>query len=314
MPPKRQRNKTTINNLPENVLEQIHRHAGKRSIRNSVALEAAFKRARRAVPLTRPNRITGPKKLEYPPEYPLPGDAEVRELKQRLLFITKLLRALQKDAKNAKYKTRLERYTAFKNTLQHIMETNRSFDTITRHHIRTYYASGDDYITSLRNYREDENEEDPVFEDIDLRIESSRHVIPFTVKLDVYCDDGIEKPSIMVYMGHTNDPYWVWTILSLDDGPVRLPMSIRRIRVNQQPGMLESDGFFTIRHQMDTIDIVRLITLLKKTDPNVRWDKSLNNNKYPSVRHVLTTYFPQNARNNPSRWNVYRRPNPYNSN
>jgi hypothetical protein len=332
MSPKRKR--TSINNIPENVLEQIHNHVARRTPRNSAAFEAAFKRARRATPRARPNRITnGPKKLEYPPDYPLPGPAEVRELKQRLLFITKLLRALQTDVKNAGYETRLERYTAFKNTLQHILETNRSFDTITRRHLRTEYLLNNcSSVTTLRyfiNFRT----RDPCYESTILKIKSSRQVLPFTVTLETWSVDQEEyaidftHASISVDMGK-----WKWYILGREDRymediktvPVRLPMSVRRIRVNQQPGILQSriGRNFNIRHQLDTIDLVRLIELVKRTDPFVQWKETPPVRTNPEVRHLLNTYA-RNSRprvepvfenNNSNNNTPYRRPGPYNSN
>jgi hypothetical protein len=296
MPPKRKR--TTINNIPENVLEQIHGYLATRTPRNSAAFETAFKRAHRAVPQARPNRITnGPKKLEYPEDYPLPGPAEVRELKQRLLFITKLLRALQTDVKNAGYETRLERYTAFKNTLQHILETNRSFDTITRRHMRTMYTLNDgDLINSLREYI---NGEDVVGEEIQLDIDSSSNVFPFTVRLVI--DDrhsstlSFTEATIAICVGK-----WMWYILghrssrtgmSVIPTRIKLPMSVRRIRVNTQQGILDTMNNFRIRHQADTVDLVRLIELVKRTDPGARWGVRLSMLRdNPGFYHIIKTY------------------------
>jgi len=132
MPPqkKRQRNET-LANLPRNILEKIHTDLYKRSLRDSQAFAQSFKGAREAIPPTRPNKITnGERKFELPPGVLLPGPAEVRELKQRLVFVTKLLRELQRDAKNHTYTTRKQRYSAFANVLKHVLETNPGLDTI----------------------------------------------------------------------------------------------------------------------------------------------------------------------------------------
>jgi hypothetical protein len=330
MPPKRKRT-TTINNIPENVLEQIHGYLTRRTPRNSAAFETAFKRARRAAPRARPNRITnGPQKLEYPADYPLPGPAEVRELKQRLILITKLLRAIQTDVKTAQYSTRLERYTAFKNTLQHILESDRSFDTITKRHIRVRYETNDGFIRSLRSYPRN-RWENPEHESIELVIQSSRHVLPFTVVLDIR-DPSIgtnnrrmtfTQATLYVKMGK-----WEWYILGDEvAGYVRpvnvhLPMSVRRIRVNQQPGVFVSAGNYKIRHQLDTIDLVRLITLLRRTDPNISNTSFPNNFIHSDVNldHIFNTYLLQNNNGQNINPNInrqqqgYLRPRPYNSN
>jgi len=321
MPPKRKR--TTINNIPENVLEQIHGHVAKRTPRNSAAFEIAVKRARRAAPRARPDRITnGPKKLEYPVDYPLPGPAEVRELKQRLLFITKLLRALQTDVKNAGYETRLERYTTFKNTLQHILETNRSFDTITKRHLRVEYLLNNcRSVTSLRDFRNNRTQ-DPCHEGIILKIASSRQVLPFTIEVEINdllfsaTHPSSYRMSFTRAIVHVSMGKWEWYILGRNDRrfgviaavPVRLPMSVRRIRVNQQPGILESKGNVNIRHQLDTIDLVRLIELLKRTDPGVQWKEPVR--EHPEFHHLLDTY----ARNSRYRVEPVYTLGPYNSN
>jgi hypothetical protein len=231
----------------------------------------------------------------------------------------------------------LERYTAFKNTLQHILESDRSFDTITKRHIRVRYQTNDGYIRSLRSYPRNrwENPED---ESIELVIQSSRHVLPFTVVLDIQnvpSNTGIRgrmtftQATLYVKMGK-----WIWYILGHDVGGypdsvnIHLPVSVRRIRVNQQPGIFASAGNYKIRHQLDTIDLVRLITLLRRTDPNIlnRWIllDNTGNDWSNDLGHIFNTYLQNNRRRVvPTRRNnidnnvnfaPYLRPRPYNSN
>jgi hypothetical protein len=190
-------------------------------------------------------------------------------------------------------------------------------------------------VTTLRHFR-NRRRDSCEQESIVLKIASSRQVLPFTVTLETSSVDQEEfaidftHASISVDIGK-----WKWYIIGRHDRsvvrpyirtiPVRLPMSVRRIRVNQQPGIIESSGlFFNIRHQLDTIDLVRLIELLKRTDPFVQWKETPPVRTNPEFRHVLDTYarnsrpmvepvFENNSNSNTNN-NPYRRPGPYNSN
>jgi hypothetical protein len=284
MPPqkKRQRN-TTLANLPRDILEKIHTNLYKRSLRDSRTFAQSFKRAREAIPMTRPNRITNAeRKLQLPPEVLLPGPGEVRELKQRLLFVTKLLRELQRDVKNHTYTTRKQRYSAFANTLKHVLETNPSLDTIQKRHLKTEYTLPDwSCITSMHAFRHLQEDRRLCGQDITLHLYSSEKVLPFEVRL--FVDDlsspisssdtdeiSFKKALLTVKVGQ-----WGWEMVGSTStwgdanlAAIDLPMSVRRIRVNRQTGIIHT---LEIRHQQDTIDLVRLIRLMTSTDPNARW-------------------------------------------
>lgn len=282
MPPQKKRQReTTLANLPRNILEKIHTDLYKRSLTDSREFARSFKRAREAIPLTRPNRVTNAeKKIQLPPGVRLPGPAEVRELKQRLLFVTKLLRELQRDAKSANYMTRKQRYSAFANALRHILETNPGLDTIEKRHLGTDYTlDTGELVTSMREFR-DSGYGDEAQERIQLYIKSSKNVLPFTLYLAIESTDfeisHFREAVVTVDIGH-----WEWYMLGDNDTPRRInvPLSVHRIRVNRQTGIVcPSTSIETIRHQQDTIDLVRLIRLMKSTDPNVRW------------RHYLPSY------------------------
>lgn len=276
MPPQKKRQRdTTLANLPRDILEKIHTNLYKRSLRDSRTFAQSFKRAREAIPMTRPNRITNAeRKLQVPPEVLLPGPAEVRELKQRLLFVTKLLRELQRDVKNHTYTTRKQRYSAFANTLKHVLETNPSLDTIQKRHLKTEYLLTDySYITSMRAFRQHGGDPDyHAMEVIELRLHSSENVLPFEVYFRIEDDTTISfrQAILTVDIGK-----WEWAVVGNitrggDYMPaiIDLPMSMRRIRVNRQTGIIPT---VEIRHQQDTIDLVRLIRLMTSTDPNARW-------------------------------------------
>jgi hypothetical protein len=317
MPPqkKRQRNET-LANLPRNILEKIHTDLYKRDLRDSVAFARSFKRAREAIPLTRPNRITnGQRKLQVPPGVLLPGPAEVRELKQRLVFVTKLLRELQRDVKNHTYTTRKQRYSAFANVLKHVLETNPGLDTIQKRHMRTWYTL-DDYssITSMRAFRH-WGSRDPSSEDIQLHLHSSENVLPFEVQLFIQ-DYSSTTVSFKQALLTVNVGKWEWAVVGKIDrsgdfvpATIHLPMSVRRIRVNRQTGNIRA---LSIRHQQDTIDLIRLIRLMTSTDPNVRWRLMLvprNNHETQRVFHQVL-----DMHNLPGRVRNYNTNNNSNSN
>lgn len=328
MPREKRKRPTTLNNVPNLVLQQLHTNLAQRNPKNSYALEASFKRARRAVPPSRPDKITnGPNKLMYPKGWPLPGGDDVRELKQRLLFVTKLLRTLQRDVKNAGYTTRRERYTAFHNTMQDILESNHaSLDTMTKQHITVEYLTPDgDTITNVRKYRRTyDRMTRGCREDIKVLIRSSGNVLPFSLMVQIFEIHDAQPLSFTSAVMAVSVGPWAWyfwgvpltllnTQLKLNTiaffDPVTLgllPLSVRRLRVNQQPGIIVpiSKSFLPaerqlerqrIRHQLDTIHMVRLISLVRQTDPGAR----VKQRRYPGtpeLEFLINRYAPSTQR------------------
>lgn len=309
--PKRKRN-LTLADLPRDILEKIHTNASKHHLNDSVSLARSFKAAAEAVPRSRPNKVTSsPEKFQIPPGTRLPGAAEVRELKQRLVFVTKLMRELQRNTLHNTYRSRLERYSAFENTLKEVFQSSR-LDTIKRKHLRVEYGGA--LTTPLRDYRPDRDDRE---ESIRLYINSSNDAIPFSLQLWIHepGNDPYSRPTSPISFHSValaiTVNQWVWYVIGKtrvdserkyeDIEPVRahFPSSVRRIRVNQSRGVLEDWTFrgSVIETQQDMISLVRLLLLVEKTDPGVRLFYGEYGRPSQEVRDVVRRYLPGANRN-----------------
>lgn len=311
-----------MNDLPQEILEKIHRHAARRSLANSSRLQSVSKRLRNAVPLNRPNRVKNDRKFLYPETVDKVGEREVIELKQRLRFLTQLYKTLNKP----KYKRVFQqeesarrRFATIKNVAMGLLRKNKkTYNTIRQRNIDMTFGVFTVGNPSVRmTYRDvrminnfnfnvtGPSQEPTLFHVI---IHSSQNAIPFQVVFSSHADRRVDHMLFYVKSGKWS---FVFAGHVKADGTsnstqFHLGPWMRRPKASFHIGTLYSD--VGIRSQQDTIDLVRLIHLLQHMDGkhlrylisgrHLRDDVDRVLSKYAPTAHETNSAIPNFDKNN----------------
>ena len=150
---KKNNNIKAFANVPNTVIDEIHKILSKRSHPNAVRFAPASKKVRHAIQQNRlePHLVTNNvRKFLYPEDQARVGSREVKELKQRLSLLFKFVLSLQRDKREFGHLSRRKRMATIKNTFYEILEMYKnSFDTILKKHISFAFTTGNRFGADL---------------------------------------------------------------------------------------------------------------------------------------------------------------------
>jgi len=136
---KRGRNNLGLNDLPTNMLEEIHRRLANRSVANSVRFGSSFKRARNATPRNRPNKTNT---TEIPKGSQRVSPLDVRALRERLTLLHATCREFEKiSPTRRKQFSRRDVYATFKRIL--ITEVKKMRESLRARQLQPTIRRGD---------------------------------------------------------------------------------------------------------------------------------------------------------------------------
>jgi hypothetical protein len=208
---KRGRNNLGLNDLPTDMLEEIHRRLANRSVANSVRFGATFKRARNATPRNRANKTN----TEIPKGSQRVSPLDVRALRERLTLLHTACREFEKiSPTRRKQFSRRDFYATFKRILlaeskkmRESLRARKLQPTIRRGDIKILFTPGEgvgiayttrvrDTVSSNENNNNDNMMREPRYMVITVKWSDPRGV-PF----EVYFACGMEKGTEKLLIG-----------------------------------------------------------------------------------------------------------------
>jgi len=211
---KRGRNNLGLNDLPTDMLEEIHRRLANRSVANSVRFGATFKRARNATPHNRANKTN----TEIPKGSQRVSALDVRALRERLTLLHATCREFEKISPTRRNQfSRREFYATFKRILvtevkkmRESLRARKLQATIRRGDIKLLFNPGEGAFTTRVRNTDSSNENNnnnymrqPRYMEITVKWSDPRG-IPFNVAFSCSMEKGSGKlviDSLSIHVG-----------------------------------------------------------------------------------------------------------------
>ena len=276
----------TLQNLPDNMLRLIHQKVGARNVKNAVKFASTSKMLRNTVPrnalYTRPDLVKGndPRTYRFPKGHILPSRLDVKAMKERLTLLYRSVKIYNDMTK--KYLKKIGRRAAYTIMKRIVLENAKQYSTIRRRDIIMKYV--DDDCGSMKRIKNLENTIDECYLSVHVYIKwSDRRGVPFDVNM------------IFSAMESEESERTVEAYISTDSADVHVvgePYTPQRWIIQRRHGhrmftyagvqdpfmdSLVPENKWT---QRNTIDVVRLLKLLKALGPkgtrrhNVEVDES----------------------------------------
>ena len=263
----------TLQNLPDNMLRLIHQKVGARSVKNAVKFASTSKMLRNTVPrnalYTRPDLVKGndPRTYTFPGGHMLPSRLDVKAMKERLTLLYRSVKLYNDMTK--KYLKKIGRRAAYTIMKRIVLENAKQYSTIRRRDIIMEYTDND--YSSMKRIKNLENAMDDCYLSIEVYIKwRDMQGVPFDVNMTFSAMESEESEQIVdVYISTDSADAHV---VGDPDEPQRWIIQRRHgyrmfTYAGVQDPFMDSHVPENKWTQRNTIDVVRLLKLLKALGP-----------------------------------------------
>ena len=283
----------TLQNLPDNILRLIHQKVGARNVKNAVKFASTSKMLRNTVPrnalYTRPDLVKGndPRTYTFPKGHDLPSRLDVKAMKERLTLLYRSVKIYNDMTK--KYLKKIGRRAAYTILKRIVLENAKQYSTIRRRDISFDYMDND--CGTMKRIKNLENAVNDCILITEVYIQwRDRQGVPFDVKMMFSAMESEESGQFITASIYTDsaqafvvgDPWnqQRWTVQRRHGHRMFTYAGV------QDPFMCSHvhENTWTQRH---TIDVVRLLKLLKALGPKGTGRQNVIIDDQPHLKQII---------------------------